>query len=117
MENAARMLSEALPERRNLADMELANIARDQVAAYRQTKRILPGLGHPIHKAVDPRAPRLFEIAAANGMAGPYVGLIQAIAAEAERVHGRSLPVNALVRSARSAVSSGFPGGSSEDLA
>jgi len=28
-------------------------------------------------------------------MAGPYVRLIQAIAAEAERVHGRSLPVNA----------------------
>jgi citrate synthase len=95
MEDAARMLSEALPERRNLSDTELAEIARDRVAAYRQSKRILPGLGHPIHKPVDARAPRLFEIAAANDMAGPYVRLIQAIAAEAERVHGRSLPVNA----------------------
>ena len=62
---------------------------------YRQANRILPGLGHPIHKPVDPRAPRLFEIAAENGIAGPYVRLIQAIAKEAERVHGRSLPVNA----------------------
>ena len=95
MEDAARLLSEALPERKDASDVALAEIARSQVAAYRQGNRILPGLGHPIHKPVDPRAPRLFEIAAENGMAGPYVRLIQAIAAEAERVHGRSLPVNA----------------------
>ncbi|GGG38031.1 citryl-CoA lyase [Caldovatus sediminis] len=95
MEDAARLLSEALPPGQDHSGADLQAIARDKVAAYRQAGRILPGIGHPIHKPVDPRAPRLFEIAAENGMAGPYVALMQAIAAEAERVYGRSLPVNA----------------------
>ncbi len=95
MEDAARLLSEALPLGQDHSKADLQAIAREQVAAYRQAKKILPGMGHPIHKPVDPRAPRLFEIAAENGVAGPYVRLIQEIAAEAERVHGRALPVNA----------------------
>jgi len=95
MEDAARLLSEALPLGRDHSGADLGTIARERVAEYKQAGRILPGMGHPIHKPVDPRAPRLFEIAAENGMAGPYVRLIQEMAAEAERVHGRSLPVNA----------------------
>ncbi len=95
MEDAARLLSSALPAGVPATNADLTRIAQEQVAAYRQAGKILPGLGHPIHKPVDPRAPRLFEIAAENGMAGPFVRLIQAIAAEAERVHGRPLPVNA----------------------
>lgn len=95
MEDAARLLSEALPLGQDHSGADLKAIAREQVAAYRAAKRILPGMGHPIHKPVDPRAPRLFQLAEHNGMAGPYVRLIQEIAAEAERVSGRSLPVNA----------------------
>ena len=95
MEDAARVLSDALPLGQDHAGADLAAIARDIVASYREAGRILPGMGHPIHKPVDPRAPRLFEIAAENGMAGQYVKLIQEIAAEAERVTGKSLPVNA----------------------
>ena len=37
----------------------------------------------------------LFEIARANGFAGGYVELVQRIAAEAARVSGRTLPLNA----------------------
>ena len=95
MEDAARLLSEALPPGQDRSADALTSIARETVAAYRQAGRILPGLGHPIHKPVDPRAPRLFAIAAENGMAGDYVRLIQAIAAEAEHAYGRELPVNA----------------------
>jgi len=95
MEDAARLLSEALPLGQNHADADMAAIARQRVAEYRAAGRILPGMGHPIHKPVDPRAPRLFELAAENGMAGPYVRLIREIAVEAERVTGKSLPVNA----------------------
>ena len=95
MEDAAHLLSDALPLGQDHSKADLTAIAREKVAAYRQAGRILPGMGHPIHKPVDPRAPRLFQIAADNGMAGPYVKLIQEIAAEAERVTGKSLPVNA----------------------
>ena len=95
MEDAAHLLSDALPLGQDHSKEDLTAIAREKVAAYRQAGRILPGMGHPIHKPVDPRAPRLFRIAADNNMAGPYVKLIQEIAAEAERVTGKSLPVNA----------------------
>ena len=93
MEGACRMLSEALPQGTRGADLN--RIARDTVASYKAEKRIVPGLGHPIHKPVDPRTPRLFQIAADNGMSGDYIKLMQLIGAEAERASGKLLPINA----------------------
>jgi citrate synthase len=93
MEGACRMLSEALPKDAHEVDLEA--IARDTVAAWRATGKPLPGLGHPLHKPIDPRTPRLFELAALNGMSGRYIELMQLIAGEAERVSGKSLPINA----------------------
>ncbi len=93
MENAARMLYEALPD--GPAGVDLPAKAREVAAAYAAAKRIVPGMGHPIHKPVDPRAPRLFQIARECGLSGGYVELVQLIAAEAERLSGKSLPVNA----------------------
>jgi citrate synthase len=51
-------------------------------------KRI-PGLGHPLHKPVDPRTVRLFEIARETGFYGKYCQLIEAIGKM------KGLPVNA----------------------
>ncbi len=93
MEGAARMLSEALPTPGAVADLEA--LARATVAAYRARGQILPGLGHPLHKPIDPRTPRLFELARENGVSGDYVKLMQLIGAEAERVSGKALPINA----------------------
>mgnify|MGYP003584836860 CR=1 FL=1 len=90
-EGAARMLSEAIPAG-TAPSRPLADMARDIVAGYRERKQIVPGLGHPLHKPIDPRTPRLFQIAAENGFSGHYVALIQAGQLEAERVSGKSLP-------------------------
>lgn len=95
MEGAAKMLYEALPSDRLGTGADLAQIARDTVAAFNERKAIVPGLGHPVHKPVDPRTPRLFQIAADNGKSGEYVALIQAIQKEAEARSGRILPINA----------------------
>lgn len=92
-EGAAKMLYDALPPGTEGANLEA--IAREVVAAYRERGAIVPGLGHPLHKPRDPRVSRLFEIAAANGLSGDYVRLMQHIGAEAERVSGKSLPINA----------------------
>lgn len=92
-EGTAKMLYEALPPGTKGADLE--RIACDTVAAFRARGQIIPGLGHPLHKPVDPRAPRLFQIAQDNGFSGDYIRLEQLICAEAERTAGKMLPVNA----------------------
>lgn len=106
MEAAARMLYDALPRGGN-ADLE--RMARDTVAGFRARGEIVPGIGHPLHKPIDPRTPRLFEIAAENSMAGNYVSLMQLIGQEAERVSGKSLPVNATGAIAAICCEFGFP--------
>jgi citrate synthase len=65
------------------------------VAAFRAQKRSIPGIGHPVHKPIDPRTPRLFQIARENGFYGRHTELMELVAAEAERVMKKSLPVNA----------------------
>jgi citrate synthase len=65
MEGVAKMLSE--------------NPSLDRILA--ENKRI-PGLGHPLHKPVDPRTVRLFEIARETGHYGKYCKLMEAIAKE-----------------------------------
>ncbi|WP_176081004.1 citryl-CoA lyase [Paraburkholderia tropica] len=93
MEGACRMLSEILPYRTQCDDLE--KLAVDTVAAWRARGTPIPGLGHPLHKPIDPRTPRLFELAAQNGLSGDYVKLMQLIGKEAERVSGKALPINA----------------------
>lgn len=82
-EGCARMLYEELPDPKAPIDLKAA--ARRIVA---ERKRI-PGLGHPIHRPVDPRTPRLFAIARECGFYGRYCELIELIAAET------GLPLNA----------------------
>ena len=93
VEEAARLVQEGLAGSDKGADLTL--LAQDIVASYKARKRPIAGLGHPVHKPVDPRAEKLFELAAENGFSGRYVGLMQAISVEAQRAHGRELPVNA----------------------
>jgi len=76
MEGAARLLSESISSN------------KDAKAIVAENKRI-PGLGHPIHKPVDPRSVRLFEIARETGFYGKYCKLIEAIAKE------KNIPLNA----------------------
>ena len=93
METAARMLQEALPDPSKKADF--GQLARGIVERFHGRKQAVPGIGHHIHKPEDPRAPRLFQIAAENGFDGPYIKLMKQVAKEAEAVYGKSLPINA----------------------
>jgi citrate synthase len=101
------MLYEALPDPAAAHDSKA--LAERTVAAFRERSLPIPGIGHPVHKPVDPRTPRLFALAEENGMRGPYVELTIAIAEEAERVTGRSLPVNATGATGALCCELGFP--------
>jgi citrate synthase len=89
-EEAARMLQEAFEQ-----GGDLQTLASEIVEQKRRLGRPVPGLGHPIHRPVDPRTPRLFEVAAANGFSGRYVELMELVSKEASRAYKRALPVNA----------------------
>lgn len=90
IEGAARILQEAFPE----ANTDPERAAAAIVARYREEGRSIPGIGHPIHTPVDPRAACLFGMAEEAGLSGRYVDLMHLVAAEAERAVGRPLPIN-----------------------
>ncbi|GAA5114256.1 citryl-CoA lyase [Pseudonocardia adelaidensis] len=64
------------------------------VADFRARGEHVPGIGHPIHEPVDPRAEVLFEIAEAEGFPTLPVRLVRAVAAAGSEASGRALPVN-----------------------
>lgn len=93
VEGIARILQENLEPAPQ--DADLRALAQGVVAAQRSAGQVIPGIGHPEHKDVDPRVPRLFEVAAANDLSGRYVGLMTLVGEEASAALGRKLPVNA----------------------
>ncbi len=98
-EGAARMLAQALPATADGKPVEpsvpLPEMAQTIVQSHREQKKIVPGLGHPIHKPTDPRTLRLFAIAQQTGFHGPYVALMQCVADAASAAYGKPLPINA----------------------
>jgi citrate synthase len=92
-EATAKILQDALKGATSDADFE--KLAAAIVEAHVARKAVIPGIGHPLHKPVDPRTPVLFAIAERTGFRGRNVALLEAISREAERSLQRSLPINA----------------------
>jgi citrate synthase len=92
-EGAARMLYAALDG--VSADESIDAIAARVVERELAAKRPIYGIGHHLHKPIDPRTPVLFAIAEQHGYRGRYVALMEAIAAAAQTRTGKSMPVNA----------------------
>jgi citrate synthase len=92
-EQTAKMLQEAL--RDHPSEDGLDALAATIVEAHLARKAAIPGIGHPVHKPIDPRTPVLFAIAERNGFRGRHVALLEAVCAEAERRTRRALPINA----------------------
>jgi citrate synthase len=88
----ARMLQEAI--RPDADATEVAAAGERVVAAFRERRERIPGIGHRTHAAGDPRADRLFEIARETGAYGPYSALLERISTHAGELAGRRLPVN-----------------------
>ena len=65
----AKMLYEAMPKSDPKAD--LPALATDVVARFNANKTIVPGIGHPFHKPIDPRTPRLIALAKEDGLPRP----------------------------------------------
>lgn len=93
MEACGRLLTRLDEEVAAGADRRAA--ARRIVEEYRAAGTRVPGIGHSIHTDGDPRAARLYEVAEACGRRGGHLDALDDVAAAAEEVTGRFLPVNA----------------------
>ena len=90
LSNALRGCDSSLP--RDQAGWD--ELALSVVRAARESKQLVPGLGHPVHKEVDPRTPALLRIATEEGTRGPHIELYEAIGRVHPQVLGRRLPLN-----------------------
>jgi citrate synthase len=91
-EDCGRFLADTLVAAGTERDYEV--IALDAVRRAKDSGRFVPGLGHPVHKEVDPRTPVLIGIAEEEGLRGPHLRLFEAIGRVHPKVLGRQLPLN-----------------------
>ena len=69
-------------------------IATAAVTSQHAAKKLVPGLGHPMHKVVDPRTPVLIGLTRECGSYGPHLCLFEAIGRTHPAIIGRTLPLN-----------------------
>ena len=113
-EDAGRFLAAALATRADdLPGTEAGwdQLARDAVRAQRAAGLLVPGLGHNVHKDVDPRTPVLLRIAAEEGVLGPHLRLFEAVGRVHPEVIGRRLPLNGAGACGAALCDLGFPVG------
>lgn len=85
----------ALIEEMLAAPEGVAARARQIADRHRAERRPMHGFGHPHHKPDDPRSPRLFELAAEQGVDGRHIAALKALSVEVDRAYGRHLTINA----------------------
>jgi citrate synthase len=69
-------------------------VATEALSATKEAGRLVPGLGHPVHKRGDPRTPVLFALAREHECFGPHLELFAAIGRTHPAVLGKTLPLN-----------------------
>jgi citrate synthase len=94
VEETAVFLADAARDAGDGSDAALARAADEAVRARVAAGGRVPGLGHPVHKAQDPRTPRIYAIAEENGVLGVNLRLLRLVAAAHEQATGRALPIN-----------------------
>jgi citrate synthase len=107
--DTAIFLADALVDVQDYSEDALRRLAAEVVATRRGEGGKVPGLGHPVHREGDPRTPRLYEIAEAEGLLGPHMRLLAHIAAAYEEQAGRRLPVNGAGAGGAALVDLGLP--------
>jgi citrate synthase len=106
-EECARLLAAA--QARVEAGEEPEAVALDVARATHAAGEKLPGFGHPVHRPVDPRAERIFELAEERGASGAHVALSRLLGDAAAEVWGRPLPMNVSLSIAAVLLDLGYP--------
>ncbi len=76
------------------AGAEPTQAATSVILEYRAARRPIPGYGHPLHKGADPRAARLFAVAAEVGSVGVHIDIAHEVEHLLPDLIGKPLPMN-----------------------
>lgn len=76
------------------AGAALADACRAAARRRHEARQAIPGYGHPLHKARDPRVARLFEVARESGADLRFVEIAEAMEAVLPEVTGKALRLN-----------------------
>ncbi|MFF5400595.1 citryl-CoA lyase [Peribacillus butanolivorans] len=93
MENTAQMLQEGWETYGHNHDFA---IVAASILEERKAKKLqVIGLGHPIHKPVDPRTPKLFALAEELGFSGKHITVMKEIHRQMNEQKGKQITLNA----------------------
>ncbi|QRF57138.1 citryl-CoA lyase [Variovorax paradoxus] len=87
----------------------LDDVAADTLRALKEGRQAIPGYGHPLHKANDPRVDRLIEVATEAGANLRYVQIAQALERAIPAIVGRELRMNVSAAIPAVLLGVGFP--------
>ncbi|MCD1645553.1 citryl-CoA lyase [Aurantimonas coralicida] len=96
VENNARLLQRLIDVEPAAQEALAAEIVEDHLAR----KAPVPGFGHHLHKPVDPRALRLLEIAAENGLEGEHCAALRLLSRVLDEKRGKPTTINATAATA-----------------
>lgn len=69
-------------------------VALEGVRQLRETRKAIPGYGHPQHSGGDPRANLLISLAQEKGVIADHITMLRAVQKAIPKVIGRELPIN-----------------------
>ena len=72
-------------------EAEAARIAKE----HRESRKPLPGFGHPQHRPDDPRSIKLFEVARQHGVSGKHVEAVQTLSRAVDECFRKHITINA----------------------
>ena len=69
-------------------------VCEDLASAIKAKGGKMPGFGHPVHRPLDPRAERIFQVADQRGASGAHVALARQFREAVEKIWGKPLVMN-----------------------
>jgi citrate synthase len=105
-EDAGRLLADVVARSR---DTDVATAAAAAITELRAARKPVPGFGHPLHKGGDPRATRLFEVAAEAGLPDAHRRAARQIEVLLPQLTGKALVMNVSAAIPAVLLDAGFP--------
>jgi citrate synthase len=105
-ESSGRLLADVV---QRASGSTLAAAALERVREERAARRHVPGYGHPLHKASDPRVARLIAVSESVGLGGQHIAAAHAVERALPEVTGKSLAMNVSAAIAAVLLDAGYP--------